>query len=124
MELTAQKKLASHICRLIKVTDIIFPIGRTPKGNLGIRFSANSDDFDIMLDSIPLSTKDMLQDENNIELKRMLEKYWFEPISVKTVSEITREFLEPTPKEAVDSILKDLPKKQRGRPKGSKAKVK
>lgn len=78
MELTETKKLAQHIFRLLKVTEIIFPIGRTNKGNLGVKFSASSDDFEIMLDAIPLSTSDFLNDENNIELKKMLEKYWFE----------------------------------------------
>lgn len=78
MTLEYTKKLAKHICRLLKVTEINFPIGRTPKGNLGLVFNANNNDFDIMLDSVPLSTKNSLEDENNIELKRMIEKYWFE----------------------------------------------
>lgn len=78
MELSNQKKLAKHILRLLKVTEITFPIARTSKGNLGIKFDQNSEDFEIMLDSVPLSTKDMLVDDNNIELKKMLEKYLFE----------------------------------------------
>lgn len=78
MEISNQKKLSKHIFRLLKVTDITYPIGRTSKGNLGIRFSENGEDFDIMLDSIPLSTKDIMTDDNNIELKKMLDKYLFE----------------------------------------------
>lgn len=76
MNLEQTKKLAQHIFRLLKVNEMVFPIGRTNKGNLGLKFSNNTEDFDIMLDAVPLSTKDMLNDDNNIELKRMIEKYW------------------------------------------------
>lgn len=78
MELSAQKKLNAHIFRLLKVNEIVIPIGRTNNGNLGVKFQANSDDFEIYLDAVPLSTKDILQDDNNIELKKMIEKYWFD----------------------------------------------
>lgn len=78
MTLNETKKLSKHICRLLKVSEINFPIGRTPKGNLGITFNENNDDFEMMLDSVPLSTKNSLEDENNIELKAMLEKYLFD----------------------------------------------
>lgn len=78
MTLNETHKLANHIFRLLKLTDITFPIGRTNKGNLGIKFAANSNDFDIMLDAVPLPAKDSLTDENNIELKELLKKYWFE----------------------------------------------
>lgn len=73
-----QKKLSKHIFRLLKVNEIVFPIGRTNKGNLGLKFTDNSEDFEIYLDAVPLSTKDVLNDENNIELKKMLEKYLFD----------------------------------------------
>lgn len=78
MELINQKKLVNHIFRLLKVNEIVIPIGRTNKGNLGIKFTQNSDDFEIYLDAVPLPTKDILVDDNNIELKRMLEKYLYE----------------------------------------------
>lgn len=78
MTLNETHKLANHIFRLLKLSDITFPIGRTNKGNLGIKFSIYSDDFDIMLDAVPLPAKDYLTDENNIELKEMIKKYWFE----------------------------------------------
>lgn len=78
MTIEQTKKLYNHIFRLLKVAEIVIPIGRTSKGNLGIKFNQNSEDFEIMLDSVPLSTKDMLADDNNIELKKMLEKYLFE----------------------------------------------
>lgn len=78
MTIETTNKLAKHICRLLKVHDITFPIARTPKGNLGITFNEDNDEFVLMLDSVPLSTASMLNDENNIELKRMVEKYWFE----------------------------------------------
>lgn len=79
MTLSQQKKLSKHICRLLKVNEINFPIGRTPIGNLGLVFNTNNDDYTMMLDSIPLSTANSLEDENNIELKKMIEKYCFEP---------------------------------------------
>ncbi len=78
MTISNQRKLAGYIIRLLKVNDIIFPIGRTNKGNFGIRFSANGEDFEMYLDAVPLSTKDVLNDDNNIELKKMVEKYLFE----------------------------------------------
>lgn len=78
MTLQDTKKLAQHIFRLLKVDEIVIPIGRTNKGNLGIAFNKNSSDFQIMLDAVPLTTNDMLRDDNNIELKKMLEKYLFE----------------------------------------------
>lgn len=77
MNIETTKKLAAHIFRLLKVNEVVFPIGRTNKGNLGLKFQANSDDFEIYLDAVPLPTKSMLEDDNNIELKKMIEKYWF-----------------------------------------------
>lgn len=153
MELNSQKKLVAHICRLLKVTEIVFPIGRTNKGNLGLKFQAGQEDFDIMLDAVPLSTKDMLVDDNNIELKGILEKYLFTPDTVnygrdassKAVTEVSRQFLQ---KDLVNEILEDkaivdmsshfvqakekfliekglkVPSKKRGRPSGSKNKAK
>lgn len=76
MTLQETKTLAKHICRLLKVVELQIPIGRTNKGNLALRFN-ESDDFDIMLDAVPLSTQSIVDDENNIELKRMIEKYFF-----------------------------------------------
>lgn len=124
MELQNQKKLVSHIFRLLKVNEIVIPIGRTNKGNLGLKFQANTEGFEIYLDAVPLSTKDMLADDNNIELKKMLEKYLFEnresvarmafpTLTAVEEGEITRE----------EGLAKLAPKKQRGRPKGSKSKV-
>lgn len=86
MTLTEQRKLAKHVCRLLKVSEITFPIGRTPKGNLGLTFNANNDEYEIMLDSIPLSTRNALEDENNIELKAMIEKYMFQQKNVFTTA--------------------------------------
>lgn len=77
MELNKVKKLCGHIFRLLKVNEIVIPLGRTNKGNLGLKFTANTDDFEVMLDAVPLSTKDMLNDDNNIELKGLLIKYLF-----------------------------------------------
>lgn len=127
MELSNQKKLANHIFRLLKVNEIVIPIGRTNKGNLGLKFTQNSDDFEVYLDAVPLSTKDMLADDNNIELKKMLEKYLFES-GVVSFREAAHPVLESSiqPKhiqELVTNIVYSDPKK-RGRPAGAKNKVK
>lgn len=108
MTLQNTKKLANHICRLLKVSDIIIPIGRTSKGNFGLRFSANQEEYEMYLDAIPLSTKSIIDDDNNIELKKMVERYVFDD-SIKsfivTNSPIIPQETIPTP----------TPKK-RGRP--------
>ncbi len=83
MEMNAQHKLMQHIIRLLKVSEIVIPIGRTSKGNLGLKYSYNRDDFEMIIDAVPLSTKDSLNDENNIELKKMIEKYMFGEIGVQ-----------------------------------------
>ncbi len=116
MELSHQKALAKHIFRLLKVTEITFPIGRTNKGNLGLKFSSNNDEYEIMLDAVPLKTTSILEDENNIELKKMLEKYLFDEVKTFGVSRIQAQ-------EKVDSVLASS-KKTKGRPKGSKNKSK
>lgn len=121
MELDNQKKLAKHIFRLLKVQEIVFPIGRTNSGNLGIKFSANNEEYEIMLDAVPLSTNSVIHDENNIELKKMLEKYWFEHSSVSAVSQsiITATHADRDPLFVV-TTSEEIPKKKGGRPKGSK----
>jgi len=143
MEKSNQIRLAKHIFRLLKVDEIIIPIGRTNKGNLGIKFSENNEDYEIMLDSIPLSTKDFLADENNIELKKMLDKYLFEEkkddkylthnhsdvdSSVIKAPATTTETLVPKHEKSsgMDTELdaKILAPKRRGRPAGAKNKVK
>lgn len=103
MTLSETKKLSKHICRLLKVSEINFPIGRTPKGNLGLVFNANTDDFDMLLDSVPLSTASNIEDENNIELKKMIEKYLFSPEQTVhfPTSTITKDSIEGL----VDSIV-------------------
>lgn len=144
MELTNQKKLAQHIFRLLKVNEIVFSIGRTNKGNLGLKFTQNSDDFEIMLDAVPLSVKSIIDDDNNIELKRMLEKYWFEskvinipPPRFESMKELLEneeapienrihEALHSKKIEVLDEAIKEIEeeikkvKKHKGRPKGSK----
>ncbi len=83
MTQSQQLKLAKHIMRLVKVQEIQFPIGRTTKGNLAIRFTTNSDQYDILLDSVVLPTTSILEDDNNIELKKVLDKYLFEEDTVQ-----------------------------------------
>ena len=123
MELSNQIRLNKHIFRLLKVNEIVIPIGRTNKGNLGLKFQANTDEFEIYLDAVPLSTKDILNDENNIELKKMLTKYLFE--QTKTVwdkIESTSTILNPVLRTMEDKQAVAALPKPRGRPKGSKNK--
>jgi len=142
MELTQTKKIVAHIMRLLKVNYIDFPIGRTNKGNLALKFD-DSGDFTMMLDSVPLSTKNILEDENNIELKKMIEKYWFENVaqqfypthtalSEKGYEELAKLVdngtIHATVGKVVDRAGNDITDKvlgkKRGRPAGSKNKPK
>lgn len=112
MELRNQKKLVNNIFRLLKVNEIVIPIGRTNKGNLGIKFSANQEDFEIYLDAVPLSTKSLLEDENNIELKNVLDKYLFDSV------ELSYQGIKIIPDEKIEKfMIVEVPKKLRGRPK-------
>src|ERR1700753_1274854 len=77
MKIEEQKKLAGHIMRLLKVRSVSFPIAATDKGNLFLKYIGDQD-FEMVLDAVPLSIKSKFDDENNIELKGLLEKYWFE----------------------------------------------
>lgn len=133
MTLSDQKKLAKHICRLLRVTEITFPIARTHKGNLGLAFNVNNDDYVMMLDSVPLSVDNSLEDDNNIELKKMIEKYMFdnettlvykyrevgmttgEMPEMRTVATKTLEDSEPVVSDTVT-----ITAKKRGRPAGTK----
>jgi len=120
MDINSTKKLAKHIFRLLKVNEIVFPIGRTNKGNLGLKFTESSEDFEIYLDAVPLPVKDTLNDENNIDLKKMLEKYWFEDNRTQIMSSYGMQKAQKIIGDT--SIVKTESKKQRGRPKGSKNK--
>lgn len=117
MTLEETKRLSKHICRLLKVLEIQYPIGRTPKGNFTLRFNAINDDFDLMLDSVQLSTTDFLNDENNIALKAMVEKYWFDQetkeISILGVGNGTLTTIESVKNEEI-SLAEP---KKKGRPK-------
>lgn len=144
MELDKQKKLNAHIFRLLKVNEIVIPIGRTNKGNLGLKFQANSEDFEIYLDAVPLSTKSMLEDDNNIELKKMLEKYLFDSIKLYPVlpmgiskseaEELNKIVDDGTTTVTVSKVMRgdeDVtdkfvvnPHKKRGRPAGAKNRIK
>lgn len=137
MEMKNQIRLNKNIFRLLKVNEIIYPIGRTNKGNLGIKFNESSDDFEIYLDAVPLSIKDWDKDENNIELKKLIEKYWFDGRIINgsqfrgTYLESKGPFIERissvedvdmiSDKENLDKagITQLIPKKPHGRPKGS-----
>ncbi len=116
MKLSQQIKISKHIFRLLKVTEITYPIARTPKGNLGITFNDKNDDFEMMLDSVPLSTKNSLEDENNIELKKMLTKYLFEGEDI--IKWPSTSFSENIAEDLIETEI--LPRKKGGRPKGRK----
>lgn len=113
MELENTAKFAQHILRLLKVQEITFPIGRTNKGNLGIKFTTANDEYEMVLDAVPLKTVSLTEDDNNIELKRMLEKYWFD--NKKDIFGV-QNYLTP------DGIkpIEEKTFKPKGRPKGSK----
>lgn len=111
MTLQNTQKFAKHLFRLLKVNEVIFPVGRTSRGNFGVRFTPNNDDYEMYLDAVPLSTKDSLADENNIELKKLIEKYMFEQTVLISKHE------QPIVINAVSHVLTSRP---RGRPKGSK----
>lgn len=132
MTIQNQKKLASHIYRLLKVNELIFPICRTNKGNLGLRFNSQNDDYEMYLDAVPLPTSSVIDNENNIELKRMLEKYLFElpPVIMREPPFNGFDNL-PTPSVITEVVeeVKFTPneppsQKKRGRPAGSKNKPK
>ncbi len=140
METPNHKKLNQHISRLLKVNEIVFPICRTNKGNFGIKFDASGENFDMYLDAVPLPTKNLLDDDNNIELKKILEKYLFDTnkATLSIVQKIhgseiamkVKDFLAVedvvmvSDKEKMDNaeVTQLIPKKQRGRPAGSKNK--
>lgn len=113
-------RLSKHMCRLLKVPEVHWTIARTGKGNIALAFNNNNDEFDIFLDSVPLSTKNSLDDENNIELKKMVEKYLFSNEKVEfpiRVPQVKGESLTVSIKKVEES---PVPKKRGGRPKGSK----
>lgn len=116
MTLANYKKLNAHIFRLLKVNEIIYPIARTSKGNFGLRFTPNSEDYEMYLDAVPLPTKSTLEDDNNIELKKVLEKYLFEP------SPMTVDSARSVAVKTGGVIEKFSNTKRGGRPKGSKNK--
>lgn len=79
MTISEQERLAYIIFTALKVNSISIPIGKTDKGDLAIRFSTAVVGFEVLLDSVPLSTANKFTDEANIELKAYLEKYLFDP---------------------------------------------
>lgn len=113
MKFSQQQNLSKHIFRLLKVNEITYPIGRTPKGNLGIAFNENSEDFVIMLDAIPLSTESIMEDENNMELKKVLQKYFFENEAIikwPSTKPIVEEVSPEKPEKPVKQTKNDNPK--------------
>lgn len=69
-----RKKFSAHIQRLLKVRRVSFPIANTEKGPLSLTYTKDAQDFEIILDAVPLN----MNDYDNRELKAMAEKYLFE----------------------------------------------
>lgn len=78
MTLSMQEKLARHIMRLLKVRTVSFTVGTTERGTLSLKYIKDEPYYQMVLDAVPLSTKSIIDDENNIELKKLLEAYLFE----------------------------------------------
>ncbi len=68
-----ETKLAGHIMRLLKVRQVSFPIARTTKGDLWIKYSQDTEGPVVILDAVPLD----LEDFNNKELAGLLERYLY-----------------------------------------------
>lgn len=108
MTLKQTMKFANHVFRLLKITDLSFPIGRTNKGELSMKFTKDREDFEIILDAVPLNLKEY----DNRELKSLVEKYIFESEADYTIN-----ISAPVVQQAsTATIVKLLPKKKRGRP--------
>lgn len=73
MTLTETKKVAANTIRLLKVRYVQFPVAMTEKGPLTIKFYKDQEDYEIILDSVPLDLKDY----DNRELKSVFEKHFF-----------------------------------------------
>lgn len=67
------KKVAENTQRLLKVRYVQYPIAMTEKGPLTMKFIKDVDDYEIILDSVPLDMKEY----DNRELRAMLEKYLY-----------------------------------------------
>lgn len=74
MNLKETASFAGNIQRLLKVRNVSLPVVLTEKGWLQIKYIKDSDEYQILLDSVPLDMKEY----DNRELKAMLEKYLFE----------------------------------------------
>lgn len=107
MTLPATEKLAKHIMRLLKVQSVQFPVCRTSKGNLTVEFNESISDYRLFLDSVPLPTRSILEDENNIYLKNIVDTVFFDSAEPRAV-------IAEAPKASIPPAI--APKK-RGRPK-------
>lgn len=81
MTLQEQTTLAKNITRLLKVRSVSFPIANTDKGPLSIKYTQGQEEYEVILDAVPLKMVDLMTDDNNIELKAILEKYLFNNVN-------------------------------------------
>ncbi len=92
--------MAAHIMRILRVRYVSFPIAKTEKGDLYIKFIKDQDNYELVLDAVPLS---MLEYDNR-ELNSLILKYLYpEPIL--------------SAPEAIAVIQKESKEVKRGRPK-------
>lgn len=73
MTLEQTGKVVANIQRLLKVRQVSLDVARTEKGMLAIKYIKDTEDYQILLDSVPLDMKEY----DNRELKLMLETYLF-----------------------------------------------
>lgn len=113
MTLDQQNKLAAHLQRLLKVRNISFPIARTEKGELSIKYTKDQEGYELILDAVPLDQKDY----DNRELKLLLEKYLFE-MDERPLIEAEMKKLEGKSLAELEAMIPE--KKKPGRPRKQK----
>lgn len=102
-----QNKLANHIMRLLKVRSVSFPVALTDKGPLSVKYTVDQPEYEIVLDAVPLTTDSVMNDESNIELKAMLERYFFDS-QVITLSKSPVEPITSQQIEAAKSLIETI----------------
>lgn len=72
------QKFAKNIFRLLKVTELSLFLGKTNKGDLSIKFVKDTEDFEIILDAVPLRLGTGHIDAYDYnELRKIIKNYSF-----------------------------------------------
>lgn len=110
MTLEQHKKVAENTMRLLKVRYVSYLLAKTEKGDIWVKFTKDQDNYDLILDAVPLDLKDF----NNSQFKKLVEKYWFEQpsglvgaagISNKQLKDMLNvDDIDEIPQEKVDQI--------------------